>query len=410
MSRTRRVSRPLIAVLAIILVLGVFLCLHNLKKASAADRAAHAEASTPAPAAVHAPDGAAVAAAAAAAIHAQPVVSSNQTPTTQPMDALVTETPGLAPAKQKAASADDASSAGRFATAGQVSTSVIASPVGGGAVAATPVSTTALESAPKHDTHPATPQAALADAKARKEAGDLLAARTELNDALLSGQLSPSDVDSARQITAEINQTVIFSPKKFSEDPFGGVYAVQSGERLATIAGKHGVTWELLARVNGIDPRRLRSGSNIKVVNGPFHAVVYKGVFRMDVYLGAPGDAGSLFVTSFPVGLGKDGSTPTGTWMVQSGNKIRHPKYYSPRGEGVIDADDPKNPLGGYWVGLQGLDGQAVGKNSYGVHGTIDASSIGKQESMGCIRLRADDISLLFDMLVEGKSKVVVKD
>jgi lipoprotein-anchoring transpeptidase ErfK/SrfK len=31
-------------------------------------------------------------------------------------------------------------------------------------------------------------------------------------------------------------------------------------------------------------------------------------------------------------------------------------------------------------------------------------------ESMGCIRLRADDISWVFDMLVDGKSKVLVKE
>jgi lipoprotein-anchoring transpeptidase ErfK/SrfK len=30
--------------------------------------------------------------------------------------------------------------------------------------------------------------------------------------------------------------------------------------------------------------------------------------------------------------------------------------------------------------------------------------------SMGCIRLRPDDISWVFDLLVDGKSKVLVKD
>ena len=70
---------------------------------------------------------------------------------------------------------------------------------------------------------------------------------------------------------------------------------------------------------------------------------------------------------------------------------FKHPTYYSPRGEGVIPADDPKNPLGGYWIGLTGTDGQAVGKESYGIHGTNDPDSIGKQSSMGCIRMPNDD-------------------
>jgi lipoprotein-anchoring transpeptidase ErfK/SrfK len=51
----------------------------------------------------------------------------------------------------------------------------------------------------------------------------------------------------------------------------------------------------------------------------------------------------------------------------------------------------------------------SVGRTSYGIHGTIDQTSIGKQASMGCIRLRAADIALVFDLMVEGQSKVVVE-
>ena len=117
-----------------------------------------------------------------------------------------------------------------------------------------------------------------------------------------------------------------------------------------------------------------------------------------------------MYVTTFQVGLGKDDSTPTGVWMVEMHKKIKNPTYFSPRGEGVIDADDPKNPLGEFWIGLTGIDGHAVGKASYGIHGTIDPNSIGKQESMGCIRMRNEDVARVFELLVEGKSQVVVKE
>ena len=46
---------------------------------------------------------------------------------------------------------------------------------------------------------------------------------------------------------------------------------------------------------------------------------------------------------------------------------------------------------------------------SYGIHGTIDPDSIGKQSSMGCIRMKADDIAVVYDMMVEGKSMVLVQ-
>ena len=78
--------------------------------------------------------------------------------------------------------------------------------------------------------------------------------------------------------------------------------------------------------------------------------------------------------------------------------------------EGVIEAGDPKNPLGQFWLGLAGVDGHALGKTSYGIHGTIDPDSIGKQASMGCIRMRNEDVEQVFELLVEGKSTVTVKD
>src|SRR5581483_7849301 len=100
-------------------------------------------------------------------------------------------------------------------------------------------------------------------------------------------------------------------------------------------------------------------------------------------------------VMSLPVGLGRDNSTPTGLWVIQPQNKTHPATYYGLHGEGVIDANDPKNPLGGYWMGITGLEGEAVGKSSYGIHGTIDPDSIGKMASQGCIRLRHDDIAFL---------------
>jgi lipoprotein-anchoring transpeptidase ErfK/SrfK len=251
----------------------------------------------------------------------------------------------------------------------------------------------------------------LARAQAKTDAGRFLEARAELNDALQSPDLDPSQTDSIKAMLSRISQTVIFSHRRFADDAYGGVYVVQPGDNLAKIANAHDCTWELLSRINGIEPRRLRAGSSIKFIDGPFFAVVDKHKFTLDVYLGGlPGEKSAMFITSYPVGLGRDDSTPVGTWIVEPHHKLKHPTYYSPRGEGVIAADDPKNPLGGYWIGLTGTDGQAVGKLSYGIHGTIDPDSIGKQSSMGCIRLRPDDIAVVFDMMVEGKSLVVVKD
>jgi lipoprotein-anchoring transpeptidase ErfK/SrfK len=252
---------------------------------------------------------------------------------------------------------------------------------------------------------------ALAQARGKMQSGNLLEARDLANGALASGRLSGNDVASAKQLLSEINQTVVFSPRRFPDDPWGGTYSVQPGDRLDRIGARYGVTPALLMKLNGIaDARRLRAGATIKVLKGPFHAVVSKNSYRLDLYLGAPGGSGSVFVTSFTVGLGANDSTPKGKWLVEPEKKIKNPVYYSPRGEGIIDADDPKNPLGEYWIGLVGTDGDAVGKQSYGIHGTIEPDSIGKQASMGCVRMRNEEVGTVFDALVEGKSTVVVTD
>jgi LysM repeat protein len=243
------------------------------------------------------------------------------------------------------------------------------------------------------------------------QAGKLLEARDTVNAALASGKLGGYDADAARALLSEINQTVVFSNRKFPDDRFGGTYQVQPGDRLDKIGARNALTSDMLMRINGLsDPRRLRSGAYIKVLKGPFHAVVSKSAFRLDLYLGGlPGSGTDVaYVTSFRVGLGKDDSTPLGKWQVEPDRKVKNPVYYSPRGEGVIEADDPKNPLGEFWIGLAGLDGEAVGKESYGIHGTIEPDSIGKMASMGCIRLRNEDVAVVFSALVEGKSTVLV--
>ena len=251
----------------------------------------------------------------------------------------------------------------------------------------------------------------LSDATAKVTAGDLLGARDLLNGALLSGKLSAADTDMVKKQMADLNQTIIFSPRQFPKDPLGGVYTVKSGDRLAAIGTAHEIPYELLLPLNRMsDAKKLRYGQALKVINGPFHVVITKSKFIMDVYLGSAGGPQSTYITSFPVGLGTDNSTPTGTWSIK--NKVTHPTYFPPEGHAgpVLDPNDPKNPLGNYWMGLEGTDGQAVGQRSYGIHGTIDPTSIGKQSSMGCIRLKNEDVEVVYRLLFAGKSSVVVKD
>lgn len=250
----------------------------------------------------------------------------------------------------------------------------------------------------------------LATAAAKQEAGELIAARKLLYDALASGKLPGDQIDRAKQQITAINETVVFSSKKFSNDPFATTYTVKSGDRLSKIATRFDITVDLIKRINNItDERKLQAGKTLKIIQGPFTAVVNRSTFTIDLYIGPPGESGSMFVRSYRVALGKDNGTPPGGWMVEAGKKQKNPKFWGAGGLPMMEADDPQNPLGEYWIGLTGTDGDAVDKQGYGIHGTIDPDSIGKQASMGCIRLINEEAAVVFELLCEGKSMVVVK-
>jgi len=264
---------------------------------------------------------------------------------------------------------------------------------------------------PQRPAAPAATGDTFADAKARLDADDLLGARKILNDALLSGKLSPAQAEQAKQQLSSINDIVVLSPRKFVNDTFAESYVVKGGDRMAKIAAKHDITPDLLLRMNGMsDARKLQASQTLKVINGPFNAVVTKSAFTLDLYLGNPGEPGSMFVKQYRVALGRDDSTPLGTWMVEAGKKQKNPKFWgSGPDHPPMEADDPQNPLGEYWIGLVGTDGHAVDKHGYGIHGTIDPDSIGKMASLGCIRLKNEDVAVVFELLTEGKSFVLVK-
>lgn len=160
-------------------------------------------------------------------------------------------------------------------------------------------------------------------------------------------------------------------------------YTVQPGEQLRTIAKKYDVPWQYLARLNRVTPEKLKAGQTLKVIRGPFSAVVDQNDYQLTIH------AHGYFVAKFPVGLGKGDSTPVGKFPVK--NKELNPVYYGP--DGIVSADDPANPLGERWIDLG---------DSYGIHGTINPKSIGRNESKGCVRMHNKDVEIVYDLLTVG--------
>jgi len=72
-------------------------------------------------------------------------------------------------------------------------------------------------------------------------------------------------------------------------------------------------------------------------------------------------------------------------------------------GQEPIPYGDPRNPLGTRWIAWY----QDGFKTGYGFHGTTEPESIGKASSDGCVRLRNEDVEVLFEILPEGALVVV---
>lgn len=231
--------------------------------------------------------------------------------------------------------------------------------------------------------------------------GDLLAARAAFSAAIDRGLSWPEESDLRTELE-RISNALLFSRATNTNDPLTSVRTIAAGDSIHAIARQNRITDELIMSINGVtEPNKIAVGRRLKVIQGPFRAVISKSRHRMDVYLG------EVFVRSFRVGLGTNGGTPTGSWIVR--NKLDNPDWTDPRNGRHYLADDPDNPIGERWIGLEGIAGEAVGKQGFGIHGTIDPKSIGENLSMGCVRLTPDDIQMVYELLVERYSGVEIR-
>jgi LysM repeat protein len=98
----------------------------------------------------------------------------------------------------------------------------------------------------------------------------------------------------------------------YSREPvMGPLYAVQPGETLPQIAARCRVPWTLLAKINDVrDPEHLQPGQPLKLVQGPFGAVVNLNRHLMTLTLN------NRFAGQFHIGLGVQPPAAEGTFQV----------------------------------------------------------------------------------------------
>ena len=143
--------------------------------------------------------------------------------------------------------------------------------------------------------------------QAALDRGELSQALLLLSDWYGDPSLSPSETKEVNELLSQLAGSVIYSTEHRLEPP----YMVQAGEQLSDIAQKYSVPWQLLAKINGISGSdQLQPGQQLKVVRGPFSALIDLSERRMTLLLDR------RYAGQFPLDIEPSTSVEEGHWTV----------------------------------------------------------------------------------------------
>jgi lipoprotein-anchoring transpeptidase ErfK/SrfK len=185
----------------------------------------------------------------------------------------------------------------------------------------------------------------------------------------------------------DVNMRTTLSPV-ITEDSVE--YEVQQGDTLFAIAKNFKTTVALIKKINGLQNDVIRPGQKLKIIGSKFSIFVDKS--RNVLVLKKDGEPFKTYVIS----TGKDNCTPVGMFKVEE--KMVRPVWY--KVGAVVDPDSQEYELGERWIGLS--------VKGYGIHGTSDESTIGKQITRGCVRMHNKDVIELYDIIPSGTETEIV--
>jgi hypothetical protein len=241
---------------------------------------------------------------------------------------------------------------------------------------------------------------ALMEAVRKKlDEGKLSEAHLALSILYGNPDLPPNQAQQINDLLDRLTGTVIYSRQHCLEP----AYITQQGDTIDRIAQKYDVPWQLLARINGLmspdapntdSPTKdqpLPAGKELKVVRGPFEAVVHLDRHELTLMVQ------NRYAGRFPIGIGRDQPQLDGNYTVR--NKTLKPAYYGPD-DVNLGPDDPKNPLGGAWIGLT---------DRIGIHGANSPQAIGHDNNRGSICVGDRDLQDLYGILSVGSRVTIVR-
>jgi len=226
----------------------------------------------------------------------------------------------------------------------------------------------------------------LAKAKELEAKNNLLEAKA-VYQKLVTEFANSGEVMAWQKKIEDINIKLLFSPLL---TPKSILYEIKPGDSLYKIAKEYRTTAELIKRSNNLVNDKIVPGRKVKIYTAPFSILVDKSqntlILKTDEEI----------IKTYIVSTGKNNSTPVGTFKIT--NKLINPTWF--KAGAVVPADSPENILGTRWLGFD-LAG-------YGIHGTTEPQSLGKQATQGCVRMANPEVEELYAIVPVGTEVTIV--
>lgn len=214
----------------------------------------------------------------------------------------------------------------------------------------------------------------------------LLEAKQVYKKLITSFPNSPKIPEIEKKLWA-VNMKILFSPLKTD---YSLIYEVKPGDTLLQIARKFNTTVELIKKSNGLDSDLIRPGQRLKVLNAKVSIIVDKSQNKLSLKIND-----EIFKV-YPCSTGEFNSTPSGKFKIV--NKLIDPVWY--KAGAVVPPDSPENILGSRWMGLD--------IKGYGIHGTTQPETVGKQITAGCVRMYDEDVKELYSIVPLGTEVTII--
>ncbi|WP_150266733.1 L,D-transpeptidase [Paenibacillus tepidiphilus] len=186
--------------------------------------------------------------------------------------------------------------------------------------------------------------------------------------------------DSLKQLTAPFPGNMLGGTTPLMEEAFAPLRRAAAVSGMAAAADPAAAPAPQASAAPPAEGKGQSGGAQVPFFNAPLTIIVDKQNHRLAL------TSGSIILRNYEVGLGGE-RTPEGSFVIT--DKVVNPN--------------------GHDNGEFGSRGMQLSDTDYAIHGTNEEDSIGKDESLGCIRMSRADVEELFAMAPKGTKVVIAK-